>query len=270
MNIAIIGGDRRMTEVGRLFEKEGYGCIYYGFEKGSRKSLEDTISICNTVILPIPCEKNGYLNAPFTEEKILIEDIISKSSNKQIFGGMTEKYPIITDYSTHEGFQLHNAVLTAEGALAIAIDNTEESLFGMEIAVMGFGRIGSYLSNLLKSLGGKVTVIARSRTAKAKAEIYGFQVLGFEDMELILNKSQLIFNTVPATVVGEKEIKFLNPSALFIDLASFPFGVNKDLCKNNGIRLIRALGLPGKTAPVSAGEIIFKTLLSLFKERKLI
>lgn len=270
MNIAIIGGDRRMKEVGRLFEKEGYGCFYYGYEREKQQSLEDTVSLCDIVVLPIPCERNGYLNAPFTEERILVEDIISKSGKKQIFGGMTEKYPIITDYSTLEGFQLHNAVLTAEGALAIAIDNTEESLFGMEITVLGFGRIGEYLSKLLKSLGAIVTVVARSKSALAKAEIYGFRAMRFENMKEALGKSHLIFNTVPAIVLGEREIGFLNPSVLFIDLASFPFGVNKDLCESKGIKLIRALGLPGKTAPVSAGQVIFKTLLSLFKERNLI
>ena len=53
-----------------------------------------------------------------------------------------------------------------------------------------------------------------------------------------------------------------------IDLASKPGGVDFEAAKRLGVRVIWALSLPGKVAPITAGEIIKDTVLNILKERR--
>ena len=55
-------------------------------------------------------------------------------------------------------------------------------------------------------------------------------------------------------------------NALVIDLASAPGGVDFDEAGRMGIKAIHALSLPGKTSPVTAGEIIKKTIYNMVRE----
>ena len=53
---------------------------------------------------------------------------------------------------------------------------------------------------------------------------------------------------------------------LIIDLASKPGGVDMDAARDLGVKVIWALGLPGKVAPVTAGNIIKETICNIFSE----
>jgi dipicolinate synthase subunit A len=52
---------------------------------------------------------------------------------------------------------------------------------------------------------------------------------------------------------------------LLIDLASAPGGVDAEVARGLGLPVVWALSLPGKYAPVTAGEIIADTVLSMLK-----
>ena len=64
-----------------------------------------------------------------------------------------------------------------------------------------------------------------------------------------------------------EKLSLLNPSALIIDLASKPGGVDFESASLMGIKTIWALSLPGKVAPVTSGEIIAKTIRNILTER---
>lgn len=49
-----------------------------------------------------------------------------------------------------------NAVPTAEGAIQIAMEQTDVTLHGLPVLVIGHGRIGSLLARRLAALGAKV------------------------------------------------------------------------------------------------------------------
>ena len=59
----------------------------------------------------------------------------------------------------------------------------------------------------------------------------------------------------------------LRKDTLMIDLASKPGGVDFNIAGKLGLKVIWALSLPGKVAPVSSGEIIAGTVLNILKER---
>jgi Rad3-related DNA helicase len=68
-------------------------------------------------------------------------------------------------------------------------------------------------------------------------------------------------------IFTKEKLSFLNPSALIIDLASKPGGVDFESASLMGIKTIWALSLPGKVAPVTSGEIIAKTIRNILTER---
>ena len=77
----------------------------------------------------------------------------------------------------------------------------------------------------------------------------------------------LVFNTVPKMIFDRKMLEKFDDQTLFIDLASKPGGIDFDAAVELGIKAIWALGLPGKTAPVTSGEIIAETVRSMLSER---
>ena len=83
---------------------------------------------------------------------------------------------------------------------------------------------------------------------------------------LVLKDFDLIFNTVPHQILGEKLLSKLNPKALVIDLASRPGGVDLFSAKALGIQVVWALSLPGKVAPHTAAETMKNTVLNILEE----
>lgn len=280
MRICIAGGDKRMVAAAELFTKEGYECVLFGFDRynNTEDRLEYTEDISygiqgsQGVILPFPCQKDGFLNTPFSGRKIEIESIFSFDDGKRLFfgGKLPFKGDNIVDYSQNEDFLWHNAVPTAEGALDIAMKELETTVHGAEITVVGYGRIGSCLTRILHSLGARVTVVARSAKSRTPAEILGVNAVGFDRFEAPLSCADIVFNTVPSKVIGENELASTRPGTAIIDLASLPGGADEKECEKYGIRLIRALGLPGRVAPKTAGKAIFQTVLPILKDRGII
>ena len=73
-------------------------------------------------------------------------------------------------------------------------------------------------------------------------------------------------NTVPHRVLGVEELADLKEGCLVIDLASKPGGVDLEAARQLGVRVIWALSLPGKVAPVTAGAAIRNTVYNLMRE----
>lgn len=276
MRLTIAGGDLRMITAAKLFAESGYECSVFGFDKYNLNSngieytedIAETINKSAAVILPYPCRKNGFLNTPFSSRRIELESILSAGEHALFIGGSIPKIGgNILDYSENEDFLLRNAVFTAEGALKLAMDELDTALNGAEITIAGYGRIGSYLSKILHSLGAKVTVAARSGKSRTLAEISGVNAVGFEDFEAPLCRAQLVINTVPFKVIGAKQLAVIPKGTAIIDLASPPYGAAEKECEEYGIKLIRALGLPGKATPVSAGKAVFETVLPILTNR---
>ncbi|MEE1061733.1 MAG: dipicolinate synthase subunit DpsA, partial [Ruminococcus sp.] len=67
-------------------------------------------------------------------------------------------------------------------------------------------------------------------------------------------------------ILDKKVLASANSSVLIIDLASKPGGVDFEAAKKQGIDAVRALSLPGQSAPKSAGDIIKKTVFNILKE----
>ena len=89
----------------------------------------------------------------------------------------------------------------------------------------------------------------------------------FEIIEVMDEKTQEQASENEIRLVKEKEgerlLKNIKDDALILDLASRPGGVDMDAASSLGIKVIWALGLPGKCAPVTSGHIIGSTILNI-------
>ena len=279
----IIGGDLRQIYLAKKLQKdknEVFVCgfeNFVGFDKLKLKSLKisDLISSSKYIILPVPASRNKkVINAPFSNSDIVLsEKLFSNLKNKVVFAGIVSSLIedvkpsglYIRDYYQREDFLIPNALLTAEGAVSIALKEYGKSIFSSRCLVVGFGRIGKILAKLLKNMGAKVTVSARSVKDVSLAKISGFETT---NVSKINEKADfdLIFNTVPALVLNEDVLGYLSSARMIIDLASSPGGTDKLAAEELGIKLIPALGIPGKCFPEAAGEIIADVIYKMIEE----
>ena len=79
-------------------------------------------------------------------------------------------------------------------------------------------------------------------------------------------KIDLIFNTVPAPILTTEVLSDMKPPCFIIDLASLPGGVAADTMLPDGCRVLHALSLPGKVAPLSAARAVFDTVDTILHE----
>ena len=150
------------------------------------------------------------------------------------------------DLLKNETYLASNAAITARCALRVAAEHMERVLEGLQVLVIGRGRIGTCLAGLLAKLGCRVTIAARKKGDRAMAEALGF---GSLDIPALAEAQgfDLIFNTVPAPLPP------LSGPGLKIELASAPGLTGEDV--------IMARGLPGRYAPESAGALMADVLI---------
>jgi len=153
-----------------------------------------------------------------------------------------------------------NARLTAEGALASAMRASTRALAGMNCMVIGWGRVGRALTEILVALGMRVTVTSRTPGGRNRAVERGAEAADTTRIAGALPGRKLIFNTAPAMVLDGAALDQADPDAMLIDLASPPYGIDLRAAWNRGLRAWREPGLPGRYCPQSAAEAILNAL----------
>ena len=172
----------------------------------------------------------------------------------------------LADYLGREELARLNAIPTAEGCIGLILQNRRRTVWGSAVLVLGYGRCGQALAVRLAARGARVTVAARSPGQRAQAESQGLAVRDLEQLHRALPGFETVVNTIPAPVLGRRELAALAPGSLVIDLASLPGGVDLEAAEELGLRAIRALSLPARCAPVTAGEFVADTVLAMLRE----
>lgn len=284
-SFAVIGGDQRQISMMRSLAGKGFLLTAVGFE--GAQLIPDSVRLCHSaadametadaVILPLPVTRdNKTIAAPFAKTPMpLIEIIQMIRPDQVVFGGMlTEAVRSVKgfekltsyDYFEREELAVRNAIPTAEGAVAIAMEHLGITLNSARCLITGYGRIGKLVAKLLTGFGSDVTVCVRSKSDEAWLQAAGIRCISYEDLSSGDGGFDVVFNTVPTAVFHKRELQALGPQTVFIDLASNPGGVDCKEAQEAGISVIRALSLPAKVAPVTAGEIISDTILNIVKE----
>lgn len=277
--IAFIGGDHRQTVALSLIS-EKYETAIFGFDSydgniGNAvrcKSVSDAVKGADAVVLPLPYTRDKlHIFTPLSRTEILTEEVLELlEARSQLYGGMLDEYVTgrirnAVDYYKSEQLQIMNAVPTAEGAIAIAMNELPVTLFECSAVVIGYGRVAKLLAHRLTALGANVTVCARREDDRAYAAAFGCSVVDFASLGSALETADVIFNSVPHHIISEDLYPCINRNTPVIDLASRPGGLDFEKAKQYGLNVIWALSLPGKVAPVTAGRIIAATLTKLLE-----
>lgn len=273
----IIGGDSRLYFLNKQLLSKNFKTehIFYGDFSAKEASLSK-IPKADIIILPVPLTKDKVsLFAPNISYKVLLEEIALKiNKNAVVFGGGI--CPVFSNGFNYrnilndEVMTLKNAMATAEAALSIIINQNNKTIFGSNILILGYGRIGKILSNYLYALHGKVTVCARKENIRAEAQLSGYETTDFNNLKKALSKSDIIVNTVPYPVIAKNELQAINKEAVIIDLASAPGGIDFVTAKNMNIKAIQALSLPGKYSPESSAEYIEESVLNTLRKEQIL
>ena len=271
-NIVIVGGDKRQKYLKEYLEKQGFDVSSYGlfdWDEDTDK-LKGMIGENSAVILPLPATRNDEtVFMPFSKKEISIDRLFSFLGKKNlVFGGIIKgellsrlregEIPFYDYYD--QTFIEKNAILTAFGALKIILEHIDFALPMGKYAVTGFGRVAKETVSVLKALSCDVTVFARNPSQREDAIIKGCKAEPLTSLSRLSGDFDIIINTVPTQIIYEETIVNMKKSGKIIELASAPFGLDFDLARKHGIDVVKAMGLPGKYTPKTAGEIIGKKI----------
>ena len=206
---------------------------------------------------------------------LLNKELLQHNSYKMILGGRLSKDDLeiakknkieLVDYFDNEYVKYENAFLTAEAAIAIAINNSAISLKNSKCIITGFGRIGKILAKLLNAFNCDITITARKDGDLGLINTLGYKSIYTEELSDI-SKFNYIFNTIPYPILDKILLETVQKKALIIDLASKPGGTDFSYVKSKGLNCIHALSLPSKFSPESDAEILSKSILKILSER---
>ncbi len=286
---AIIGGDTRQIALAARLARAGARVHCYGLpdtaldaQIHSFATWQEAVKGATVLLLPLPASPDGVrINMPLSqsdEAPIFAHVLRELDKETLVIGGkftpsMRDLAQVhgkdVIDYCKEEQFQLQNAIPTAEGALAILMERIPRTVNGLPVAITGFGRVSKALARLLLAMGAEVTVGARRESALAEAAAMGCRTVklcGDAAMITLTRDKAAVFNTVPHWIFTRAVLTQLPRDTLLVDLASAPGGVDAEVARALGRSVIWALSLPGKYAPITAGEIIADTVLEILEK----
>lgn len=286
--VSIIGGDLRIVNLIELLAKDDFLVYTYGLENSEDliesenvikcKDIDELVNSSEIIIGPVPMTNDAEnLSAPFAEGKISINELLQKMANKnktflagqlseKIINSFQENNITYIDLLKREELVVLNTIATAEGAIQITMENTQRTIHGSNVLIMGFGRVGKVLAKMLDGIGAKVSCEARKNSDIAWIKAYGYNPIHLSELESELGNYDIIINTIPFQILDENRLKYIKKDCTIVDLSSNPGGVDRRAARNLGIKLIWALSLPGKVAPMTSAEFIKETLYHILKE----
>ena len=265
--VLFAGGDERTLAALDYMQKQGFSTKTYAITHRTETDATEATAL----VLPFPCLKNGRLNAPLIDNPPTLEELIRETGIDQtipVIGGPIAEnpFPRFIDLSQREDLKLRNAVTTTEGAIDLLIRNTPRAILALPCLVIGYGAIGKRLSAMLFALGASVTVAARKQKDRTDAELHGYGIQSTDGLDL--RGFSAIFNTVPHLLLTEPRLQQSETDVRIFELASAPGGCDRGAAQRLNRTVIDGPALPGKVAPVTAGEDLAKTVIHILLSPK--
>lgn len=280
-HLIVLGGDARHIQVMKTMAAKGVTITAVGFTKNDitienvqHRSLSYTnFETADAILLPVAGVDNDgkialhnhtetiTLTAEIlanTPESCLIFSGAANQTLRQIVG---EADRTLIPIFERDDVAIANAIPTAEATLQIAMENTNITMHDANVTITGFGRIGTIMAHLFHQVGANVTVVARKDADLARIKSLTYEAKSTSQLTQALTESDIIINTVPALILDKTALEYIPSDSLIIDVASKPGGIDFDAANLLDIQTIHALGLPGKVAPVTAGNIIAEVIM---------
>jgi len=226
-----------------------------------------------------PPENLDFIVFPFKEaiDNSIYDDRFFKAlrSNIVIFSGVRnayiankckenklEYYVLTEDCSV----AIKNAVPTSEGVIAYLITNRINTVANSRVLVIGYGICGRDLSKRMRALGANVYAVVRNREKESLAYVDSVTPLYLDEFSENIN-FDIVINTVPKCILTNEMLDKLQ-GAIMIDIASKPHGFDIEYAKKLNKKSELLLGIPGKYAKRTAGEILGEHINNILCRRK--
>ena len=248
MKIIKLGGGLRLGVCARALEEWTRG------ERFDRKTL---------LILPIPTTRDGVtlngVGCPL-EEFVDLADLTLMVAGYGIPADIRRKAELrgagVYDAADDEDFLVENAKITAHGALGRILTETDRDMSELSIGVVGYGRIGSAISDLLLFLGSRVRIFSGSEEKIVALATLGADVSSIDESDF--SNLDILINTAPKRILSpDKEVELLRSGVRIIELAS---GKN---FSSDEVSVMASI--PDKMYPVSSGRMYAKYILRALK-----
>ena len=234
-----------------------------------RSALEKRFSIEESgfgrlIILPIPTTKDGVYITGTETPLALLSRYIEPGTFLAGYGIPPELVAearglgaVVYDAGKDERFLLDNARITAHGALGRMLTETGRDVSELTVGIIGYGRIGSALSELLLFLGAGVKIYSSSREKicmLAEAGVFAEELDGEADFSGL----DIIVNTAPESLLPPELVaKLIDGGVRIIELAS---GNNF----SDG-RVVRMASVPDRMYPLSAGRLYANSIAAAIR-----
>lgn len=283
VRLAVLGGDRREVILVSALLRKGADVVVAGYPplpeiSGARRvaGVVEAVAGADAVIAPMSnTDEYGEIKTRLDlSVRLVLDDAAFKAMGpgKSLYIGLAK--PVVAALAAEHGVRvvetadvdeiaILNSIPTAEGAIQRAMEQLPVTLHGTQALVVGFGRCGATLARMLAGIGARVRVVARDAAQRARAYEMGLEAEPMERLVQSAAPARVVFNTVPAQVVTRQVLQAMRPDAIVIDIAQAPGGVDFQAAEELGIRAFHDLGIPGKVAPETAGEILARVIPQL-------
>lgn len=258
MDFAIVGGDARFAYLTRLLCSGGRDARAVDGMAGSVPNVPwaDASELSSA--------KNVVMNWPIPGGETLLERLLPGTRVFFCGPGAPAEVPdgiSYIDLWKDERLLVDNAWLTAEGALSAAMNACDASLHDCQCLVIGWGRIGRALTEMLIGMNARATVASRSQRGRNCAIARGAEAVELEALADALPGKRIVFSTPPAPVLGADLLERTDEDVLIIDVASAPYGVDLAAAERLGRRAWLEPKLPGRYCPYSAALALLKAIV---------
>lgn len=269
---AVIGGDQRQSFLAQQLHALGHEVSSYAVPQlDNAPTLGACVRAAEVIVLPLPA-----LAAPEVVRAagggVPLHAILDAATpGSTVCGGqlslaqtvLTRSALRVFDYSQDEALLLENAELTAEGALALLLQQLGRPVMHSRVLLLGFGRIAQRLTQKLCALGAHVCVAARNPRDRALARLVGCESAPLPQALAELSPYHAVINTVPSRLVTPAQLQTAAQDCLLLDLASEPGG----FCEEAGARerFFVGRGLPGKCFPREAAACICRSIFRMLQ-----
>jgi len=270
--IGMLGGDKREQEIARRAAATGADVRAHGFpwpEQGipGVRHFDSPAAVlegARFALFPIPgIAASGALfasaaPAPIIPDRTLLSRMAPRAhiilgwADANLKAHAEALSIKLHEYEWDRSLMLQRTPAIIEGLLRIVIENTAFTIHNATTCVVGQGTIGAVLARYLVALGAHTHVAARNAEQRAAAYVAGATPHLLEDLPQLAPNLDLVFSTVPSRIIGEDVLSRLPKSALIVDLAAPPGGVDFDVAKRIGLKAIWGRGL-GSRAPLTVG-----------------